>query len=448
MKYSVIGRKNKLKEIVESDLIRSWCRLDGQNTFTRNRKITCRDLIYLSLNNKAKTTSIEIRDYEKNLKGNEIVDYTDEAYLKQRRHLNPLVFKKLNVAFLNSFYNETPDEVITTKGYITFGIDGSKYEIPNTPQNREHFGYQTNQSNGTLPARANTSSIYDLNNKFYCDATLDIYTSNEKTLAKRNIEQMLEIIPNQKKIVIMDRNYASLEFILWLEERNLKYVFRINKSSYKNEIENMTNDDEFVSIKHTKIRLKKIKENYPDEAKKLEKLKETKVRVTKSKLPNGQEIRILSNLSFDEFDKQDILDLYAERWGIEVSYDIMKNKLKSESFTGNLPIIIEQDLYAQTLIFNQVQDMINEANLKLEKANKDKDTKYDYQININKAVGIFKEEFIKILLIEDKNTASDKYSKLIDEMTKYVTAIRPNRPSQPRRFNCANRYRNNMKPSY
>ena len=104
MKYSVIKRKNKLKEIIEGEWIRSLCRLEGQNTFTRNRKIPCNDLIYLSLNNKAKTTSIEIRDYQKNVKGNDSVDYTDEAYLKQRRHLNPMVFKKLNYSIRkNSF---------------------------------------------------------------------------------------------------------------------------------------------------------------------------------------------------------------------------------------------------------------------------------------------------------------------------------------------------------
>ena len=191
---STVNRKNKLKEIIESDEIRSWCRLEGQNTFTRNRKITCSDLLYLTLNNKSKTTSIEIRDYEKYLKGKSTVEYTDEAYLKQRRHLNPIVFKKLNMIFLNSFYNDTPDEVKTVKGYNLFEIDGSKYEVPNTPQNREYFGYQNNQSDDVTPARTNTSSIYDLKNNFYCDVTIDKYMASEEELAKRNIEQMLEII--------------------------------------------------------------------------------------------------------------------------------------------------------------------------------------------------------------------------------------------------------------
>ncbi len=446
MKYSVVKRKEILKELIESKEIKSWCRLDGQNTFTRNRKIQCKDLICLALNNKAKTTSMEIRDYEKNVKGRESVNYTDEAYLKQRRHLNPLVFKKLNMAFLNSFYKETPDEVNTMKGYILLGIDGSKYEVPNTPQNREYFGFQTNQSSETVPARANTSSVYDLKNKFYCDVTIDTYVTNEEILAKRNIEQILGIIPNQKIILVMDRNYCSLEFLLWLNEKGLNYVFRLNKTSYKNEIENMTSDDEDVRIKHTSSRLKKIKKNYPEEAKKLEEIKETKVRITKTTLSNGEEIRILSNLPYNEFNKEEIIQLYAERWGIEESYDTMKNKLKSESFTGNLPIVVEQDFYAQALIYNQVQDMINEANIKLKEKNKK--TKYEYQININKAIGVFKDEFIKILLVDDQNTSALKYEDLMIEMTNYVSALRPGRSSKPRKFNYANKYRTNMKPSY
>lgn len=448
MSYSISKRKEILKEFIEDEKTREFCRIDGQKTFTRNRKITCQDLLYLTLNNKAKTTSMEIRDYEMHVKGNDNVNYTDEAYLKQRRHLNPLVFKEANKVFLNSFYNDTPDEVITMKGYILFGIDGSKYEVPNTPQNRNFFGFQTNQSNNTVPARANTSGIYDLNNGFFGDITIDAYNTNEVTLAKRNIEQLLKIISNKKIILIMDRNYASLEFILWLNEKNIKYVFRLKRTSYKMEINNMSTDDEYINIKHTNVRVKKIKKENLEIGNRLEQLKETKVRITKSILPNGDEIRILSNLTFEEFNRDELLELYSKRWGIEKSYDIMKNKLKSESFTGNLPIIIEQDLYAQTLICNQVQDMINEANFKLKEKNKEKNLKYEYQVNINKAIGIFKDKFIKIMLMENITESMKEYDKLVDEMTKYVSEIKPNRPSNLRKFNYANKYRTNMKPSY
>lgn len=440
----VITRKKEIKKFLYDERTRNYCRLDGENTFTRNRKITFTDLLLITLNNKAKTTSMEIRDYELNVKGKEKVNYTDEAYLKQRRHLNPRVFKEANKVFINSFYNESND-ARTYKDYYVFAIDGSKYEVPNTPQNREHFGIQTSQHE-RQPARANISTIYDLNNNFYLDLQLEKYNFSEKTMAKRNIEEVLKTISNDKIIVVMDRNYISLEFLLWLNERNIKYVFRLQKTTYKNEISNMRTNDEYVNIVHTYPRLQNIRAIYPKQAKKLEELQETKVRITKSKIKDNKELILLSNLSIEEFNEKEINGLYSKRWHIESSYNCLKNKLFSESFTGNLPIIIEQDLYAQALIYNQMQDMINESNEKLKIQNKK--TKLEYKINENKAVGIFKDKFIKIILIENDKNSEEEYDKLVEEMTNYVSAIRPNRSSNPRNFNRANKYKTNLKRSY
>ncbi len=442
----VITRKKEIKKFLYDENTRIYCRLDGENTFIRNRKIPFTDLLLITLNNKAKTTSMEIRDYELNVKGKEKVNYTDEAYLKQRRHLNPQVFKEANKVFISSLYNESNDAK-KYKDYLVFAIDGSKYEVPNTPQNREYFGVQTTQYE-RQPARANISTIYDLNNHFYLDLQLDKYNSSEKALAKRNIEEVINTIKNKKIILVMDRNYISLEFLLWLNERNLKYIFRLQKTTYKNEISKMKTNDEYVNIIHTYPRLQNIRANYPEEAKKLEELKETEVRIIKEKIKDNKELILLTNLPMEEFSKEEIKELYSKRWDIESSYDCLKNKLYSESFTGNLPIIIEQDLYAQVLIYNQMQDMINESNERLKEKNKDKNTKLEYKVNENKAVGIFKDKFVKIILIGDDTISSQKYDELMEEMTNYVSAIRPKRPSNPRHFNRANKYKTNMKPSY
>lgn len=90
-------------------------------------------------------------------------------------------------------------------------------------------------------------------------------------------------------IVIFDRNYASLEMFLWLNKHNIKFVIRLVDNFYKNELSQMETDDEYIYLKHTYPRLQNLKVNYPDETKELEKLKETKIRCTKIKLPNGKE---------------------------------------------------------------------------------------------------------------------------------------------------------------
>lgn len=443
---SVISRKNILKEFFNSENTRKFCRLDGKNSFSRNRKITFTDILLMTYNKQAKTTSMEIRNYEKNMKGKEEVEYTNEAYLKQRRNLNPNVFKEGNKIYLKNFY-ENEKEVIKSNNFICLAIDGSKFEVPNTPQNRNYYGVQKSQHD-RQPARANVSTIYDINNHFYLDIEIDKYTTSEITMAKRNIENALEIVDASKIILIFDRNYTSLEFFLWLTERNLKFIVRQKDCYYKKERENMKSDDEIINIQHTYPRLQNVKREYPEAGKKLEEMKETILRCTNIELKTGEKETLISNLPIEDFSMEDLNELYNNRWNIETSYDCIKSKLKIESFTGTLPILIEQDLYSQVLVYNQLQDMIYTGNEKLKEKQKDKKLKLEYQINENMAVGLFKEEMIKILLIDDVEESNIKFNNLLDEMVKYTSSIRKGRISNPRLFNRANRYKTNMKPSF
>ncbi len=87
--------------------------------------------------------------------------------------------------------------------------------------------------------------------------------------------------------------------------------------------------------------------------------------------------------------------------------------------------------------------MMNEGNEELRKRNKEKELKYEYQINENKAIGLFKEQFIKIMLIEDRNEAVNAYDKLSEEMIRYVSAIRKERKTEKRVWNPNNKFHSN-----
>lgn len=92
--------------------------------------------------------------------------------------------------------------------------------------------------------------------------------------------------------------------------------------------------------------------------------------------------------------------------------------------------------------------MIFTGNKALKEKLKNKKLKLEYKISENIAVGLFKNELIKILLIDNIEVSNEQYENLLTEMTNYATAIRKGRPSQPRLFNRANRYRTNMKSSF
>ncbi len=92
--------------------------------------------------------------------------------------------------------------------------------------------------------------------------------------------------------------------------------------------------------------------------------------------------------------------------------------------------------------------MIYTGNKELVESNKDRNLKLEYKINENKAIGIYKEQYIRILLIKDKKESNQEFENLIKEMERYTTAIRNNRETQPRKWNHKNKYRTNFKPSF
>lgn len=452
MLSSNVRRLTKICDFIVSDKMRILCRGDNQKAFTRDRTLPFYDVLYLSLVKRGITLSTELYNWFKIKKGADFMPTTEEAYLKQRRNLNPDAFKALNSMYLEDFYNL--DEKILDEGYIVLAIDGTDFEIPNTPSNREYFGETKNQFNTKALARASASAIFDINNNFILDLTIDKYKTSEITMAKENINQVLNIIGTQKLLIICDRGYPSLEFFHYLEQRNIKFVMRLKSKDYKAERLAMKTHDEIIQIKHLYSRLQHIKKNFPNIYEELVQKEYTELRVVKTILNSGAEETLITNLTRDEFTTEHIIHIYGQRWGVEESFNTLKNKLKIEWFTGYSHQIIYQDLYAQTVIYNILQDMIRSAEIELQASIKksQKFSKQQYknqkQINENRALGLMKEELIHILLCEDNHLREERYRKLMTTMQRYTSVVRRERPATPRIWNKANKNSTNRKNSF
>ena len=296
-----------------------------------------------------------------------------------------------------------------------------------------------------MKARAQVSTIYDLNNNFYLDVQIGKYKSKEETLARKNIIKAKELT-NKKLLITFDKGYPSLVFFNWLKINEVKFLMRMPKAAFYQETESMKSNDEIVAIKYTKARKSTLRQRNKPEDIEFIKDGETKLRITKVELVSGEIEYLISNLELSEFNNEEMKELYNKRWGIETSYNTSKNKLKIEAYTGILPQFVYQDIYAQIVVYNQIQDMIKESNNRLK--DNDKKLKYVYKTNENKAIGLYKEEFIKIMLTENIKERMKMYEQHINNMKKYVSAIRPDRPNQPRLNNLHSKYRTNMKSSF
>jgi len=411
--------------------------------YTRKGKIGFEKMAQFILNKRGMSLEMEIDNF-KNIFGEKWEKVTKSAICQQRKYFNPIVFKDLHKKYIIRTY-DNPEDYETYKGYLIFAIDGMDIELPNTEKIREEFGHSKGRTGQRTAARATTSSIYDVVNNMMIDSQIAKYNTSERELAKINIEEMLTSLGDQKKVIIFDRGYPSLELIHFLDVIGVKYLIRVGSKSYNKEINSMQTNDEIVGIKITKSRLRRVKATADRVA--LEVAKEVKSRFVKYQLDTGETEVLLTNLEAEEFNTEEIGELYYKRWKIELAYDIAKNKLSIENISGQSRIVVEQEFYAQMFLLNIAEDIRKEANRKVRKT-KEKGYKYDYKPNMNILIGKLRERFILLsisICLNNDEESHRMYNELIDEISKSVVPIRENRKNSREKYKGYNKHKQNLR---
>ncbi|MDR3341401.1 MAG: transposase, partial [Treponema sp.] len=262
---------------------------------------------------------------------------------------------------------------------------------------------------------------------------------------KWHIEAVKGIVAERPALRRFDRNYVSLGFIDCLERAGIKYLIRLRKGDYKAEIKELTGEDTEVEIAHTRSRLEYLKRGEPERTRALAETGKTRARIIKMKFGGGEEGALITNMT--ECGAWELKGLYRKRWGIEQRYHLLKNKLKFESVTGKRSIYVEQDFRAQVLVYNMVEDLIREADWKVEKNGQEKHYQYEMSINENIAIGLFKEQFIRLMVEEDDEHKNKLFKRLKTDMARNIVLVRKSQ-SAPRKWNYFNKYKCKLKPIF
>lgn len=427
---------NIFKQLKQKEIIKVGRNKD--KAFTRKRIMPFEDLSLCILGKKGLTLSMELEQFF-DRKNNFEKTISKQAFSKQRMNLNAELFKIMNKNYVKDIYSQV--EVKTFHGYIIMGVDGSVMEIPNTNNIKKIYGGITDNQGNIIAARAQTSGIYDCLNEIMIDSQISPYKTSEISLAKKNINQTLELLENKKIIFIFDRGYPSIEFIYYLNKLGVNYLFRIKTKSYISEKKIMKTNDELVDLKITKGRLQYM----TDQKLKEEIMKEKflkNIRITRIKLDDGSVEELISNLDTKEIPYDEMKELYYKRWNIELSYDKLKNKLYIENFSGKTQITIEQDFYAQILLYNMLEDLKKDAG---KPANSSKNLKYEYKINMNCLVGLFKLKIIEIAIEEDDRKREKLYLTILQKIKRYLVPIKPDRSFPRTNKNSRNKYKANLR---
>ncbi|MBV4427434.1 transposase [Clostridium tyrobutyricum] len=171
------------------------------------------------------------------------------------------------------------------------------------------------------------------------------------------------------------------------------------------------------------------------------------VRVIKFYLESEIEEVLITNL-FDESMKiEDFKELYFKRWGIEIKYDELKNRLEIENFTGATKIAIEQDFYASIYLSNMIELARKDIDETVTIGRKNKNTKYEYKINLNILIGSLKDKLIMMFLEESPRKRNKIYKKVMKQVSRSSIPIRPDRQNPRIKRIARGKYKKNKKRS-
>ena len=367
--------------------------------FIRIRKMTFPMMIIFILSSTKKSLQSALFAFTSNVKCN-FGTYTKQAFSKARKKINPSALYALFKESVSLFYKD--GNFKRYKGYRVTAIDGSKYNLPNSQEMKNVFGFQ----NGTNEQpQALGSCLYDVLNGIIVDALITPWNSNERKLAQFHFNE-LDKIRTSKELILMDRGYPSSELLDDLDNFGFKYVIRCSEQ-FSKYLKTKGND---YIITH-----------------KFAKGNSAKFRVIKLKLDNGDIEILISNLYSKHFTTEDFREIYHMRWGIEEKYNDLKNKLEIENFAGNSEIAVLQEFYATMFLSNIASMMALDCTEEIEELNKDKDLKYQYKANLSMTIAVMRMRLIDMLTVRSEKKRERILNNIYNQLLISVTPIRPNR---------------------
>jgi len=400
----------------------------NQSSFTREVKLTFAIMMGLMIKKSSKSLQNSLNDMT--LNGDINYTVTNSAYTQARAKLNYTAFIEMKDKSVEMFYED--GEYNRYKHFRLLAVDGSIVILPNSTDIKQEFNPTIAKCQIEAYAKevvqARVSTLYDVMNNMAIDATIRNKVKKEENTLKAYDERTLAIehmsYCNKEDLVIFDRGYPSYElFVRYAQKTN--FLCRLKSTSFSRAkslfASHCEHKDIILEINAPK-RLREIlrKENLPAKM---------KIRFVQVILDNGT-VEVLATNILDRkiLQSSDFMELYARRWGIETYYDVLKNRLSLENFTGLTALAVKQDFYATIFLANYEAMLVYDTNLELQE--KAEDNKYAQQVNKAQSFNAIKYKAFDIFY-SNKNLS--KQMKQLEKLFAInPVPIRPNRKTPPR----------------
>ncbi|MEN6437196.1 MAG: IS4 family transposase, partial [Syntrophobacter sp.] len=238
------------------------------------------------------------------------------------------------------------DPVYSCHGMSVIAFVGSKYDLPATEEIRNDFDSQSDlnhEGRGHYP-QCLVTTAYDVFRRLPVARSIVSIHGSER-------DEAVALLPSIRpgSVLLFDRGYPSYELIAYLRKHHKGYfLFRCPAKSTFPAVEAFVESgmrEGFIVITPSNKYLQHLT------ARQRRKAKGIQLRVVKLVSPEGTVSVLLTNLlNKNNFQKEEIVDLYFRRWAIEDHYRTEKVSLEIEKFHGRTSNSIRQELFAVVIM--------------------------------------------------------------------------------------------------
>lgn len=232
------------------------------------------------------------------------------------------------------------------RGLALYGVDSTTLRIPDSPENREHFGGQDTRWDSTSGyPLARLATLMALRSHLLAGARFGAFTDHETVLAG----ELWPSIPDHS-LAIVDRGFFSARILVGLERGGIErhWLTRARKDLVSTRIERFAAGDELVEL--TVSRAARVKDPSMPETWRMRAIRYQR-RGFKPQL------LLTSMLDPKRFPADEVIALYHERWEIELGYNEVKRVMlaREETTRSKTPQGVAQELWALALAYNLVR---------------------------------------------------------------------------------------------
>ena len=232
------------------------------------------------------------------------------------------------------------------RGLALYGVDGTTLRVPDSPENRAHFGGQNTRWDGTSGyPLARLVTLMALRSHVLAGARFAAHATSEIALA----EELWPMIPDHS-LAIVDRGFLSARILIGLERNGVgrHWLTRARSDLASTRIERFAAGDDLVELAVSR----------EARAKDPSMPMTWRMRAIRYQRRGFKpQLLLTSMLDPKRFPAAEVIALYHERWEIELGYNEVKRVMlrREETTRSKKPRGVAQELWALALAYNLVR---------------------------------------------------------------------------------------------